>query len=186
MTIAYVYKWTHIPTMKWYVGSRFAKGCHPDDGYICSSKIKTYIVETMHNWKREIIETGTPEDMYELESEILQLFDAKNDSRSFNKHNNDGFKHNERMINFFKKGHEPWNKGITGKDSHAYGFKHTEEIKKILSIKKMGKNNPNYGKKPWNKGIKTGLHWYNNGKVIKQYYEDLVPKGFTLGRKIAS
>jgi hypothetical protein len=38
-TIAYVYKWTHIPTSKWYVGSRTAPGCHPDDGYICSSKL---------------------------------------------------------------------------------------------------------------------------------------------------
>ena len=29
----FVYKWTHIPTQKWYVGSRTAKGCHQADGY---------------------------------------------------------------------------------------------------------------------------------------------------------
>jgi hypothetical protein len=38
-TKAYLYRWTHIPSQKWYVGSRTGKGCHPDDGYICSSKI---------------------------------------------------------------------------------------------------------------------------------------------------
>lgn len=27
-TQAYLYKWTHIPTQKWYVGSRTAAGCH--------------------------------------------------------------------------------------------------------------------------------------------------------------
>lgn len=32
-TTAYVYRWTHIPTGKWYVGSRTAKGSHPNDGY---------------------------------------------------------------------------------------------------------------------------------------------------------
>jgi hypothetical protein len=37
-TLAYVYKWTHLPTLMWYVGSRTAEGCHPEDRYICSSK----------------------------------------------------------------------------------------------------------------------------------------------------
>lgn len=91
MTIAYVYKWTHISTMKWYVGSRVANGCHPDDGYICHSNyVKPMILESPTEWKREIISTGTPEDMYLLETEILRLVDAKNDTRSFNRHNNDG------------------------------------------------------------------------------------------------
>lgn len=27
-TTAYVYRWAHIPTEKWYVGSRTAKGSH--------------------------------------------------------------------------------------------------------------------------------------------------------------
>jgi hypothetical protein len=37
-TQAFLYKWTHLPSGKWYVGSRTAKGCHPEDGYYCSSK----------------------------------------------------------------------------------------------------------------------------------------------------
>ena len=35
-TVAYVYKWIHIPTGKWYIGSRTRVGSHPDDGYYCS------------------------------------------------------------------------------------------------------------------------------------------------------
>ena len=90
MTKSFVYKWTHLPTLKWYVGSRTAIGCHPDDGYLCSSKIvKPMIKANPEEWKREIIDTGTIDAMRILESEILQLFDAKADPRSFNDHNCD-------------------------------------------------------------------------------------------------
>jgi hypothetical protein len=84
----YVYKWTHLPTLKWYVGSRVAKNCHPDDGYICSSKkVKKLIAANSSEWKREIVHIG--EDAYDVETEILELFDARHDLRSFNGHNND-------------------------------------------------------------------------------------------------
>ena len=73
MTTAYVYKWTHLPTMMWYVGSRTRKNCHPNDGYICSSKlIKPLILKNIHEWKRDIIDFGTVEEMFDLESQILQ------------------------------------------------------------------------------------------------------------------
>lgn len=85
---AYVYKWTHLPTLKWYVGSRTANKCHPNDGYICSSKIvKPMIIANPNDWRRDIIATGDAKLMRELESEILQTFDAANDTRSFNLHN---------------------------------------------------------------------------------------------------
>jgi hypothetical protein len=87
-TIAFVYKWTHIPTLKWYVGSRTKIGCHPNDGYICSSKIVKPLIESNpEEWKREIISTGTKEAMTELEYEILESVDAARDIRSFNKSN---------------------------------------------------------------------------------------------------
>lgn len=90
-TVAYVYKWTHIPTLRWYVGCRYATGCHPDDGYICSSKIvKPLIKANPEEWRREIIAVGSKVDMLELEHEILTLFDAAKDSRSFNKNNGGG------------------------------------------------------------------------------------------------
>jgi hypothetical protein len=113
-TIAFVYKWTHIPTLKWYIGSRTSKGCNPDDGYICSSKIvKPMIQSNPTEWKREIIETGTSADMWDLEYEMLELLDAKNDSRSFNQTN--------------------------GKPTPIFGHKHSEETKKKIQEAHLGK-----------------------------------------------
>lgn len=133
MNLAYVYKWTHLPTMKWYIGSRTAKKCHPNDGYICSSKkIKPLILQNPDEWQRTIIATGSAEEMFKLETDILQTFDARNDPRSFNQHNNDdkffaaGPKTEKHRANIAKsntgkvrpgiggrpKGLAPWNKGL--------------------------------------------------------------------------
>lgn len=91
MTIAYVYKWTHIPTLKWYIGSRCQKGCHPNDGYICSSRIvKPMIQNNPNEWIREIIATGKQKEMAALEIEILECVDAMHDPRSFNQSNGNG------------------------------------------------------------------------------------------------
>ena len=91
MTTAYIYKWVHLPTRKWYIGSRTKVKCHPDDGYICSSKlIKPLIKKFPNEWQRSILFTGTPLEILALEAEILELLDAKNDIRSFNMHNGDG------------------------------------------------------------------------------------------------
>lgn len=90
-TIAYVYKWTHIPTLKWYVGRRTKQGCHPGDGYICSSKvIKPWIQSNPEQWQRTIIATGSTQAMIDLEADILETFDASSDPRSFNMTNGDG------------------------------------------------------------------------------------------------
>ena len=83
MTIAYIYKWTHLPTLKWYIGVRTKKDCHPDDGYICSSKIvKPLIKNSPEEWQREILHTGSPEEMIKLETVILTELDAKNNTNS--------------------------------------------------------------------------------------------------------
>jgi len=103
-TQAFVYKWTHRPTLRWYIGSRTAKGCHPKDGYICSSRQVLPLIESAQSeWSREVVATGNPTDMLELETVILELFDAKNDPRSYNQHNGDG--------RFTTLGIEPHNKG---------------------------------------------------------------------------
>jgi len=90
-TLAYIYKWTHLPTSKWYIGSRTKNNCHPDDGYICSSKlVKPLIKSSPSEWQREIISTGSPEEIILLECNILQTLDAKNDPQSYNMHNGNG------------------------------------------------------------------------------------------------
>ena len=87
MDNAFVYKWTHLPTLKWYIGVSAGK----KKNYICSSKILLQLIKANPNeWERTIIATGTFNDMYNFETEILQTFDARNDKRSFNRHNNEG------------------------------------------------------------------------------------------------
>jgi hypothetical protein len=89
---AFLYKWSELSTGKWYIGSRTAKGCHPDDGYVCSSKIVRPLIQANpSDWRREILFVDVdPEFIVFAESELLQKLDAKNDPMSYNRHNNDG------------------------------------------------------------------------------------------------
>jgi hypothetical protein len=138
MNNAYVYKWTHLPTFKWYVGVRYGKGCHINDGYICSSKIvKPMIEQNPNDWQRTILEIGSPEKMRELEKEILQTVDAQNDKRSFNR-NNSGVPKGWSI---------PWNKGLSKEQSHRYGKpggmrnkKQSELQKKVVGLMSKEKN----------------------------------------------
>jgi len=149
MTTAYVYKWTHIPTLKWYIGSRTAKGCQPNDGYICSSKIVKPLIESNpSDWQRDIIAVGDPIEMREMEAEILELFDASKDSRSFNKNNANGkftttrleLPHKEetkKKIGLAQKGR---NQGLTYEQIHG------EEKAKQLKDNLKSKPGPNLGR----------------------------------------
>jgi hypothetical protein len=88
---AYVYKLIEQSTGKWYIGSRTKSGCHPDDGYMSSSKIvKQKVSESPDNWSKVIIAVGESADMIELETTLLKESDAKNNQSSYNQHNGDG------------------------------------------------------------------------------------------------
>ena len=90
-TEAFLYRWTHIPTGKWYVGSRTAIGSHPEDGYYCSNPaVKEMIEANPSEWKREVLVIGEPKEIVELEARYLKALDAKHDPMSFNGHNGDG------------------------------------------------------------------------------------------------
>ena len=159
-TQAFVYKWTHLPTLRWYIGSRTAEGCHPADGYICSSRQVKPLVESQANeWTRTIIAQGDPADMLELETVILETVDARNDPRSYNQHNGDG--------RFTTLGIEPHNKGkriprnkpswnsgkpnpkhseaMKGKPAHNKGVPMSEEQKLKISLARKGKPSPKKG-----------------------------------------
>jgi hypothetical protein len=142
---AYVYKWTHKPTYKWYIG--FHVG-NIDDNYVCSSKIvKPMIKSKPSEWVKEIIAFGESKDMFQLETEILQLFDAKNDPRSFNQHNN-----------YFK--------------NTTLGKKMSEETKdKIRQKRKLQVGNGMSGRKHTQESIekmkKTLAEKYPNGRSKK-------------------
>jgi hypothetical protein len=146
-TVAFLYRWTHVPTGKWYEGSRTAKGCHPDDGYVCSSKtVKPMILENKSEWKREILVIGDAVYIAELEAARLANIDAKNDPMSFNLHNGDGKFVMTGKIGG-RKGKSPWNKGLSADvDSRIHRLG-----KNVQGV--SGDKNGMFGKEPWNKGL---------------------------------
>ena len=176
MEQAYVYKWTHIPTLKWYVGSRTAKNCHPDDGYICSSRtVKPLIKANPNEWTRDIIDVGSAQAMKELEAEILQLFDAASDPRSFNKNN---AKSNAGWNKGLKGSQVPWNKGLKGSQ--------------VAWNKGLAKEQqPNYGKKhpgkPWTRSEKgeTMLEDLKDRNKVRNAEQATCPHCGKTGQKIA-
>ncbi len=88
MTVAYVYKWIHKPTSMWYIGSRTCKNAHPNDGYICSSKIVYPMITSNPNeWERQILAIGTSQEMRKLESKLLRESNAAQDPMSYNRSN---------------------------------------------------------------------------------------------------
>ena len=152
MTTPYVYKLTHIPSKKWYVGSRWADGCCPGEQYWSSSKVVIAEYETNpSDWSKTIVAIGSAKEMYELETEILQLFDAKNDPQSFNQHNNDGLgkvykgawnkgrKLTSQQSGWTEERKEATRKRMTGKPSHALGAKWNDAAKAKRSTEYTGR-----------------------------------------------
>lgn len=131
----FVYKWVHVPTGKWYIGSRTAKNCHLNDGYICSSiEVKMLILHDKSKWIREILAIGNVDDIRMLESKYLIESDAMNNPMSFNKHNNNGL--------FVYKGGKSQTKTHRKKISNALkGIKRSDEYCKKMSEVKKGKPN---------------------------------------------
>jgi hypothetical protein len=148
MTVAYLYKWVHLPTGKWYVGSRTSRGCHPNDGYICSSvTVKPLILESRQNWKRTILKTGEATYIRKLEGRFLSFINAADDQMSYNKNNANGNftttnttaseKTRAKMRASHRGKHE-------GEKNNFYGKKHTAAS--IEKSKRFGPSNGMYGK----------------------------------------
>ena len=123
-----------------------------DDGYICSSPIKGLIINNPNDWERTIIDFGDRKEMFDLETEILQLFDAKNDERSFNKHNNTlaepGWNLGIPMSDETKELQRKVKLGKTSlKKGRKYPNSHSEEARKKKS--EMMKGDTRNKGKPW-------------------------------------
>jgi hypothetical protein len=123
MEQAYVYMWKEIATDRWYIGSRTRKNCHPDDGYICSSKtVKPLIKANPEGWTRKILFIGNPFKAIEIESFVLTTMRAKECGDSYNLHNQD----------------MKWTR---------LGAVDTEEVRLKKSKARIGFNNPSFGKR---------------------------------------
>ena len=191
-TQAFVYKWIHIPTLKWYVGSRSKLGCHPNDGYICSSKIvKPMIESNPSEWRREIISIGEIKEMRALEKEILKLADARFDIRSFNQSNAVGFnstgnrkgstisEEHKKILSESNKNRIKTKESIEACRQKLLGRKRPEWHKEAMRKPKGPQKNPNpsYGnRKLTDDQIREFRKEYCNApikKIVKQKYKDL-------------
>ena len=146
---SFLYKWTDTKQNMFYIGVH--KGT-TDDGYICSSKILLEEYKKRPNdFKREILEFGTFEQVIEKETYLLKQIDAAQNKQYYNQHNGDG--------NFFCKFHTEETKKIIQQKLKKH-IKSKEHCKAISDSKKgiipsatfirrsyVGENNPNFGKK---------------------------------------
>lgn len=122
MTQAYLYRWTEKTTGMWYIGSRYARNCHPNDGYICSSKVvKPLIKQYPNNWEKQILVVGEPKDMRDLESRYLTVLEAAKDPKSYNKRNGSGSFHtvglpiSEKRMKFLKENNPSFRDDVKAK-----------------------------------------------------------------------
>lgn len=123
MEQAYVYQWTDKTTGMWYIGSRTRKGCHPDDGYICSSKIVYPLIKANpNNWIRDILFVGTSNEAMKLECKLLCEAKAAHNPMSYNQHN--------QNMKWFRT-----------------GCKDSVEVRQKKSKARLGSKNPSYGKR---------------------------------------
>jgi hypothetical protein len=149
MEMAYLYRWTETSTGMWYVGSRYGKNCHPNDGYICSSRIvKPLIQNNQAGWVREVLVIGNPKDMRDLEARYLVSLDAAKNPMSYNRTNGNKNFHtigkpvSEEHIRRLKENNPAHRPDVVEKLRQAglrrdISYLHTEEIKckKILGHK---------------------------------------------------
>jgi hypothetical protein len=139
MEQAYVYMWTETATDMWYIGSRTKKGCHPDDGYICSSKIvKPKIKSNPDGWTRKLLYVGDAFKAFEIECFVLKEMRARQSEMSYNLHNQDMNFHGIRRV-MTPEAKKRLIDAIKGKPSHRRGKKFpfvTESNKKRTGIKR--------------------------------------------------
>lgn len=93
-TLPYVYEVIDTVTGKWYIGSRTANGCKPEDlgaTYFTSSKIvKPLFSSEPERFIKKIIVVSDADYVVKVESSLLKLRDARTDPNSYNQHNGDG------------------------------------------------------------------------------------------------
>jgi hypothetical protein len=168
MTIAFVYKWTQLSTGMWYIGSRSSKNCHPNDGYICSSKfVKPLIEANPNDWLRQILMySNNVSKIRELEAYTLQDLNAKHNPMSYNQHNNDG--------NFFpldghsddtKRKISERTKGKTISDEHR---RRITEAWKNKSLEERQKITEKLKKRIFSEETRHKMSESNKGKVLSE------------------
>lgn len=151
---AFVYCWTDKIANKLYVGVH--KGS-VDDGYICSSKIvKEEYKKRPNDFSRQIIACGTYEDMYKLETKILQTENVIQNKDFYNIAMNNGYFKNKGLP-LSQEHKNNISSSIRGEKHPFFGKNHSKDSKEKMrdSRKKyMIENNQSMSKENhpmWNR-----------------------------------
>ncbi|PTR04968.1 group I intron endonuclease [Nitrosomonas nitrosa] len=158
-TTYYVYAVSHKVTGKWYIGSRTAKGSHPEElfrpiekyiegkskghrkGYFTSSRLVRKNIKLdggIKNFKVESVKIfDTKDKALFCEALLHKLFDIENDKDYLNKHN--------QGSKFTTAGITP--SAETRKKMSLAKKGMSEETRKKMSLARRGKKSPRYGKK---------------------------------------
>jgi hypothetical protein len=127
----FVYIWYNKSNGKKYIGVH--KG-HPDDGYICSSKLMLEDYNKNSDaFHREIIYTGKFQDAISLECELLKDVNAKKNLEYYNMHNGDG---NFYRTSWTQESKNKVSKSLKGKLAWNKGKKLSEEQKVKMKVPK--------------------------------------------------
>jgi hypothetical protein len=180
----------------YYAGSRWAKFCNPEellveDGYTTSSNMVNQLIKEngLNSFKICKIRCfETKEQVWEYETKFLSKVDARNNSRFYNKHNNDGHLNPQNMKNYLKETYgkdvtnisqtEHWKqtaipkmRGVPKSESHKENLRKPKSENGRLAIKEARieaiKNDPEkFSNIASNAGKKCkGALWWNNGSV---------------------
>lgn len=124
-TKGYVYKFTHKESGKYYIGSHNGKcKSYKGGGLIWRHAVNKYGIES---YIKEILYEG--DDYRNQEEYFLNLYDAKNDPKSYN------LKNEAIGGTFF------------GEDNGMFGKKHSDETKRKIGDRFRGKKRPDHSEK---------------------------------------
>jgi len=200
-----IYKITNKIDGKFYIGSHKTKNL--DDNYMGSGKYLKYAQEKygIDNFEKEILFIfETPEDMYDKEAELVnEEFIATENTYNLKVGGFGGFDYINSNITMEQR------TNISNSSKRFSGKTHTEQSKQIMSNRKIGELNPNYGKpgtmlgkthteetkqrigsvnsinQKGEKNSQYGTMWINNGTINKKIKKhDIIPEGWNKGRKV--
>ena len=190
--VPYTYIVRHKKTGKVYYGSRYAKGCHPDDlwkKYFTSSKdiqyyIKKYGKNSFDYKVRRIFNNVLK--CQEWEYKVLKRLNAVDRDDFLNKSNGDGLiktknwltkKAYNRYLKLTALGH----KGIP--ETEQTKERISNGVKKNWKLRKSKKDYKEYCKKIALRNSK--YNWYTNGKDnLRLKFGKKPPKGYRKGRTL--
>ena len=161
MSEAFVYMWYDSKNSMYYIG--YHKGT-PDDGYTHSSSIMESFKIAPKGFRRRILAYGTPDEMMQLESDLLK----NRKERCWDKYYNVITQFPPPTL--YGKDNPNWKHGLC--ETTEYQSIHGKKYYKNNRAKVL-KKNKNYYEENREKVLKKSKNYYEkNNEKSKKYYEE--------------